>query len=272
MQETTNYELPIIEGTDIPNYAPFNEAMNKIDENVKRIDDGLTVQTERVDSVVEEVETTLGETVTEINNTLQETKTEIETEVDEALSSAVNTAPIVAGLDTPSNVSGTADYITCGYANPQFLPIRKPRVNWTVMKATDPTRPSEYFATIPVAYNSQNLLSNYNIGIIKQGLYRIDIDFTIEFAGVGDGSSAMISLVKNGTISGTLVEGQYLHSKYVDLNGDGKQSVHITAYVRQNTDTPITIRPICEISGGTGAYDIVVSDTETITTTVTKVN
>ena len=41
MQKTENLELNIIEGTDVPAYAPFNENMNKIDENVKKVDDEI---------------------------------------------------------------------------------------------------------------------------------------------------------------------------------------------------------------------------------------
>ena len=274
MQYTENYNIPCPEGTDVISRTPHNRMASIVYENMKRLDDGVTTLSESVATVVDTVERELGEAIDTVNNTLAETKEEIETEVDQALSGAVNTAPIVAGLDTPSDISGTTDYITVGYHNPHYLPIRKPRVNWTLMRAVDPSQPSAYFATVPRNYatDDQYYTNNFIIGIDKQGLYKIDIEFTIEFSGIGDGTSAMISLVKNGLISGTTVEGQYLHSRYVDLNGDGKQSVHLTAYVRQNTDTPIVIRPICEISGGTGEYNIVVSDTETITTTVTKLN
>lgn len=41
MQKTENLELNIIEGTDVPAYAPFNENMNKLDGNVKKVDDEI---------------------------------------------------------------------------------------------------------------------------------------------------------------------------------------------------------------------------------------
>lgn len=41
MQKTENLELNIIEGTDVPAYAPFNENMNKLDGNAKKVDDEI---------------------------------------------------------------------------------------------------------------------------------------------------------------------------------------------------------------------------------------
>lgn len=41
MQKTENLELNIIEGTDVPAYAPFNENMIKLDGNVKKVDDEI---------------------------------------------------------------------------------------------------------------------------------------------------------------------------------------------------------------------------------------
>lgn len=41
MQKTENLELNIIEGTDVPAYAPFNENMIKLDGNIKKVDDEI---------------------------------------------------------------------------------------------------------------------------------------------------------------------------------------------------------------------------------------
>lgn len=266
MQNTENYNLPIIEGTDVISMVPHNQAVAIIDENMKRIDDGLTVQTERVDTVVEEVNTTLDEKTTQIDNDLRETKEEIETEVDSALASAINVSPIVAGNECVCDVAGVPQFVSCGYHNPVALPINKQRKLWSIMRPASAEH-GDYFASVPIAPNS-----NPTISIIKEGIYKVDIDFTVKFTGIGDGCSASISLVKNASISGGTVSGTYLKSKYFDLNGDGKQTIHLTAYVNQHTDTPIIITPICNISGGGGTYDIIISDTETVSTTVTKIN
>ena len=65
MKETENLNLPLIEGTDVPSYAPFNEAMNKIDSNSKTTDDKVT-------SVETEIEATNNrvEAVEDNNNSL----------------------------------------------------------------------------------------------------------------------------------------------------------------------------------------------------------
>lgn len=61
MQKTENLELNIIEGTDVPAYAPFNENMNKLDGNVKKVDDEINAlktssesATSRLDIIDEE--------------------------------------------------------------------------------------------------------------------------------------------------------------------------------------------------------------------------
>lgn len=262
MRYTENYELVIIDGTDVISRVPHNESMEKIDEQLNI----LSEDTAQAVAECNTIKTQIEEDISGFNEHMEETEQEILDKVNTTLESAINVAPIVAGSEILCDVSGTAQYVNVAYHSPKALPINKQRKAWTENKPASEEH-GDYFATVP--YSSG---ANPTISIIKQGLYRIDLDFTIEFNGIGDGTSAMISLVKNASISGTTVEGEYLKSKYVDLNGDGKQTIHLTAYVRQNTSSTIIITPICDISGGTGAYDIVISDTEPITTTVTKVN
>ena len=50
MTHTEKYELPIIEGTDVIDYEPFNEAMGKIEG---AISDNETLVQEAVDDVAE---------------------------------------------------------------------------------------------------------------------------------------------------------------------------------------------------------------------------
>lgn len=52
MQKTENLELNIIEGTDIPAYAPFNENMIKLDGNVKKVDDEINALKTSSESVL----------------------------------------------------------------------------------------------------------------------------------------------------------------------------------------------------------------------------
>ena len=52
MQKTENLELNIIEGTDVPAYAPFNENMIKLDDNVKKVDDEINALKTSSESVL----------------------------------------------------------------------------------------------------------------------------------------------------------------------------------------------------------------------------
>lgn len=52
MQKTENLELNIIEGTDVPAYAPFNENMNKLDGNLKKVDDEINALKTSSESVL----------------------------------------------------------------------------------------------------------------------------------------------------------------------------------------------------------------------------
>lgn len=52
MQKTENLELNIIEGTDVPAYAPFNENMIKLDGNVKKVDDEINTLKTSSESVL----------------------------------------------------------------------------------------------------------------------------------------------------------------------------------------------------------------------------
>lgn len=67
MKQTDNLNLQIIEGTDIPSYAPFNENMNKLDAFAKTTSDSNENQNLRIESI---------ETDVEILKTHDETNTE----------------------------------------------------------------------------------------------------------------------------------------------------------------------------------------------------
>lgn len=269
MQNTENYNLPIIEGTDVISKAPHNTSVQIIDENMKRIDDGVTTLGESVSTVVETVERELGEAIDTVNNTLAETKEDIETEVETTLASAVNTAPIVAGGSYLPDVSGNTDITTVSYHDPKIIPIAKARKAWTIARTASDT-PGDYIAVVPFAPLAPGQIPR--ISLIKQGLYKIDITLTIEYSGQGDGECANFSLVKNGAIEGTSVTGVYLASNYVELNGDGRATVNVTGIVKNDTEGSIFVTPIAEIYGGTGAFNIMIADDTPINATVTKLN
>lgn len=57
MKQTENLDLQIIEGTDIPSYAPFNENMNKLDALAKTTSDNNENQNLRIASIETDVTT-----------------------------------------------------------------------------------------------------------------------------------------------------------------------------------------------------------------------
>ena len=57
MTQTENLDLKIIEGTDIPSFAPFNENMNKIDAFAKTTSDSNTSQNLQLESLNTDVTT-----------------------------------------------------------------------------------------------------------------------------------------------------------------------------------------------------------------------
>ena len=57
MKQTENLNLQIIEGTDIPSFAPFNENMNKLDAFAKTTSDSSENQNLRIESIETDVET-----------------------------------------------------------------------------------------------------------------------------------------------------------------------------------------------------------------------
>lgn len=84
MQKTENLELNIIEGTDIPAYAPFNENMIKLDGNVKKVDDeinALKTSSESVISrlgIIDEEQTNQNSLISKNTNDISTLKNDVE--------------------------------------------------------------------------------------------------------------------------------------------------------------------------------------------------
>lgn len=84
MQKTENLELNIIEGTDVPAYAPFNENMIKLDGNVKKVDDeinALKTSSESVLSrlgIIDEEQTNQNSLISKNTNDISTLKNDVE--------------------------------------------------------------------------------------------------------------------------------------------------------------------------------------------------
>lgn len=112
MKQTENLNLQIIEGTDIPSFAPFNENMNKLDAFAKTTSDSNENQNLRIESIETDVETlkTHDETNTESISDLTDkvkilTKAVSEIEVTEGSTTKKGKLHIVKILVEPSTMT-----------------------------------------------------------------------------------------------------------------------------------------------------------------------
>ena len=112
MKQTENLNLQIIEGTDIPSFAPFNENMNKLDAFAKTTSDSNENQNLRIESIETDVDTlkTHDETNTESIADLTDkveilTKAVSEIEVTEGSTTKKGKLHIVKFLVEPSTMT-----------------------------------------------------------------------------------------------------------------------------------------------------------------------
>ena len=108
MTHTEKYELPIIEGTDVIDYEPFNEGMEKIEEV---LENNENLVQEAVDDVAQ-MGDTLNEKVAEVNQALEQTESNVNASLEqttESINASVNSKldriskfNVVRSYDVPS--------------------------------------------------------------------------------------------------------------------------------------------------------------------------
>lgn len=81
MKQTENLNLQIIEGTDIPSFAPFNENMNKLDAFAKTTSDSNENQNLRI----ERIETEVDGKLTDLENEVTQKVTDLEKKFDDTV-------------------------------------------------------------------------------------------------------------------------------------------------------------------------------------------
>lgn len=81
MKQTENLNLQIIEGTDIPSFAPFNENMNKLDTFAKATSDSNENQNLRLESI----ETEVDGKITDLENEVTQKVTDLEKKFDDTV-------------------------------------------------------------------------------------------------------------------------------------------------------------------------------------------
>lgn len=81
MKQTENLNLQIIEGTDIPSFAPFNENMNKLDGFAKEMNDKSVSLQNRMETLETEVDVK----ITDLENEVTQKVTDLEKKFDDTV-------------------------------------------------------------------------------------------------------------------------------------------------------------------------------------------
>lgn len=154
MTETDNLKLKLIEGKDIPSYSPFNENMNKIDDEMSSLKTSnanvlnkVTVLENKVDDEVSKVENNietqkqwvtdnlnttkndiseqLNSTVSDLQNYVTNAKSEIETNVNDITSSISDDVSKLKllGVKFISTLSRIGLGLKASYRNPCVIPF-----------------------------------------------------------------------------------------------------------------------------------------------------
>lgn len=95
-QKTTNYQLPIFVGTDIPSWlTDFNSAMNKIDVAIKDASTTGGVTKDYVDGIRDELQSSITQLSTKVDN-LESTISGLKSTLDNALVIGAASAGVTA--------------------------------------------------------------------------------------------------------------------------------------------------------------------------------
>ena len=124
MTHTEKYELPIIEGTDVIDYEPFNEGMEKIEEVLENNEnlvqeavDDVAEMGDTLNQKVQEVNQALEQTVEDVNTSLEQTTEAIDTSVNSKLD-RISKFNVVRSYDVP-----TETYLYGSESGTLYFPI-----------------------------------------------------------------------------------------------------------------------------------------------------
>lgn len=227
MTHTEKYELPLIEGTDVIDYAPFNEGMEKIEDAIEHNE---TLVQEAVDDVAE-MGDTLNEKVEEINQALEDTKQDVNDSLEQTTQ------------DLTEMVNNSLDRIS----------------KFTIARRYEVPDETYYFGS-----QSGNLrLPISSIApVIQRGTTLTDNRFTIDYASSTGTPVSKVDLdiiVENtggeGTFNGacnTTIELWKTHSATGSVLVDSQT-------VNTSVKTPIHFSTLLTASGGTSFYFIISS-------------
>lgn len=159
MQKTENLELNIIEGTDVPAYAPFNENMNKLDGNAKKVDDNVNALQTTSESVLSRLGIIDGEQTNQNNliskntNDIATLKNDVEIISKNMYKVKIQDGSVIkTGTLYTVKLKKTASFTSNNF----FIPIYD--YNNNTIKGNE-----RYFAGITRAYTTIDLTSLFNI-------------------------------------------------------------------------------------------------------------
>lgn len=159
MQKTENLELNIIEGTDVPAYAPFNENMNKLDVNVKKVDDeinALKTSSESAKSrldIIDEEQTNQNSLISKNTNDIETLKNDVEIiSTNMSKVKIQDNSVIKTGTLYTVKIKKTANFVGNGFIVPIYDYIEH------TIKSNE-----RYFVGITSAYTTIDLTSLFGI-------------------------------------------------------------------------------------------------------------
>ena len=231
MTHTEKYELPIIEGTDVIDYAPFNEGMEKIEDAIEHNE---TLVQEAVDDVaemgdtlnqkVQEVNQALEQTEQDVNASLEQTTTDLNNEVDSKLN-RISKFVLARQYTIPGET-----YLFGSESGTINFPLTE--VTPSISRIADVTTPSNNRFYIPMASQAANPVS------------KIDFECTVEPTAINE--------TYNGACN-TRIE------VLKDRPGLGSEVV-ASAYVNTSVKTTIKLSGLATSSGGTAFRVTLASD------------
>ena len=130
MTETDNLKFKLIEGKDIPSYSPFNENMNKIDNEMS----SLKTSNANVLNKVNVLENKVDDEVSDLQNYVTNAKSEIETNVNDItknLSYNISSLNLV-GVKFIRTLSKIGFGLKASYRNPCVIPFETLTTNYII--------------------------------------------------------------------------------------------------------------------------------------------
>jgi len=173
---TENYELPIIEGTDVISRVPHNEGMTKIDTTLKKVADDTSTAVADVNQVKVNMEQEMSDFSQEMHSTLDKTVTQINTTVDNKLAN-VSEYLLAGQLNTGSM------YQICGQTGHNKFPLSQ----------------SEFmnYDTRKIALYNDNFQNKYTSSATRY------VKVTVDMVVGSDGANAMdVFLIQHNYIAG----------------------------------------------------------------------